>query len=220
MRIDLGILQMESRGRPDGKRPHGYASLYDYHLARLQEHLKIHSSTEGFKLTPDECADLRLESLQFYYRYLSYFYLGDYAGVQRDTERNLQMFDFVNTYAEENEDRYLLEQYRPYVIMMNTRSKAYQMLNKQQAQDAVDTIIKGISRIRTFFESIGQTSLFEDCDEVQLLRRLAEEILQTVPRNPVKSLRDEMMEAVAREDYERAAILRDEIRKMEGIQVE
>ena len=30
MRLDLGLLQMEMSGRPDGVRPHGYESLLDY----------------------------------------------------------------------------------------------------------------------------------------------------------------------------------------------
>ena len=34
MRIDLGLLQMELTGRPDGERPHGFESLLDYHEAR------------------------------------------------------------------------------------------------------------------------------------------------------------------------------------------
>src|SRR5262249_54068777 len=30
MRLDLGLLQMELTGRPDGAKPHGYDSLLDY----------------------------------------------------------------------------------------------------------------------------------------------------------------------------------------------
>ena len=36
LRIDLGILQMEVQNRPDGKEPHGFASLLDYHLNQIQ----------------------------------------------------------------------------------------------------------------------------------------------------------------------------------------
>ena len=32
LRLDLGVLQMEVDGRPDGKRPFGQESLLDYHL--------------------------------------------------------------------------------------------------------------------------------------------------------------------------------------------
>jgi len=215
MRIDLGILQMETRGRPDGQRPFGCESYLSYHLTRQEEEVREHGTPSGFTLTSEECSQLRQESLQYYYRYLSFFYLADYAGVYRDTEHNLQILDFVNSYAAEEEDRYMLEQYRPYVVMMNTRAKAYQCLNKEHAQDAIDVIVEGIDRIKTFFETMGQSGMAEDCGEVRLLRQMAEEIIRTVPRDPIRNLREEMIAAVAREDYEQAAVLRDEIRRLE-----
>ncbi|HEY2159205.1 MAG TPA: hypothetical protein VGH33_26495, partial [Isosphaeraceae bacterium] len=33
MRVDLGLIQMELAGRPDGVRPFGFDSLLDYHKA-------------------------------------------------------------------------------------------------------------------------------------------------------------------------------------------
>ena len=30
MRVDMGLLQLEIEGRPDGKRPHGAKTYYDY----------------------------------------------------------------------------------------------------------------------------------------------------------------------------------------------
>src|SRR5436309_1686485 len=38
LRVDLGLLQMNSHGRPDGKRPFGHPSLLDYYLARVKKH--------------------------------------------------------------------------------------------------------------------------------------------------------------------------------------
>jgi hypothetical protein len=37
MRVDLGLLQMEMSGRPDGVRPHGCESLLDYFERELNE---------------------------------------------------------------------------------------------------------------------------------------------------------------------------------------
>ena len=34
LRIDLGLIQMELQGRPDGERPFGYESLLQYHQSR------------------------------------------------------------------------------------------------------------------------------------------------------------------------------------------
>src|SRR5438874_4787656 len=38
MRLDLGLLQMELTGRPDGVRPHGFDSLLDYFEAQLKKY--------------------------------------------------------------------------------------------------------------------------------------------------------------------------------------
>ena len=37
MRIDLGLIQMEINGRPDGERPEGFESLLDVYEARARE---------------------------------------------------------------------------------------------------------------------------------------------------------------------------------------
>ena len=34
LRVDLGVLQMEITGRPDGRRPHNCESLLEYHRKR------------------------------------------------------------------------------------------------------------------------------------------------------------------------------------------
>ena len=36
LRIDLGLIQMELNGRPDGQQPHGFESLLEYHKARAK----------------------------------------------------------------------------------------------------------------------------------------------------------------------------------------
>src|SRR5438876_6384030 len=44
MRLDLGLLQMELSGRPDGAKPHGHDSLLDYYEEQLREHKKTNGS--------------------------------------------------------------------------------------------------------------------------------------------------------------------------------
>src|SRR2546429_2221454 len=39
LRVDLGLLQMNVQGRPDGKRPFGHPSLFEYHKSRLYKHV-------------------------------------------------------------------------------------------------------------------------------------------------------------------------------------
>jgi len=92
LRIDLGVLQMEMTGRPDGNRPHGCESLLVYHQLRAA---RAEEKGENYQLTTEQCAEMQQEGIQYYHRYLSLFQLNDFAGVVRDTQRNLDLFTFV-----------------------------------------------------------------------------------------------------------------------------
>ena len=87
MRLDLGLLQMEMTGRPDGVRPHGCESLLDYFDQLLNEHRKAHGSELGFNLDASQCQQLREEAAMYYHRYLSLFVLEEFPDVIRDTAR-------------------------------------------------------------------------------------------------------------------------------------
>src|SRR3954468_18892751 len=68
LRVDLGLLQMNAQGRPDGKRPFGHVSLLDYYSAKLQKYaVKHEGSEEGFALKPEDCSKLQLEALQYHH---------------------------------------------------------------------------------------------------------------------------------------------------------
>ncbi|MCX6930243.1 MAG: hypothetical protein NT154_44595, partial [Verrucomicrobia bacterium] len=69
LRLDLGLLQMNVEGRPDGKRPFGHNSLLEYYRARLHKYVAAHDgSDEGFKLKVQDCCRLQLEALQYHHR--------------------------------------------------------------------------------------------------------------------------------------------------------
>src|SRR5438132_8266711 len=50
MRLDLGLLQMEMNGRPDGRRPHGCESLLEYFEEQLKDHYDRNGTELGFHL--------------------------------------------------------------------------------------------------------------------------------------------------------------------------
>src|SRR5881397_557663 len=82
LRVDLGLLQMNAHGRPDGKRPFGHPSLLDYYLAKVQQHAKKHEGSDaGFVLKAEDCSRLQLEALQYHHRYICFLQLEDYGAV-------------------------------------------------------------------------------------------------------------------------------------------
>src|SRR5712691_2391173 len=141
LRVDLGLLQMNSQGRPDGKRPFGHPSLLDHYAAKLQKYaLKHEGSEEGFVLKAEECSKLQLEALQYHHRYICLLQLEDYAGVVRDTERNLSVFDFVQKHAESEDLAWSVQQFRPQLLMSHTRAKATESLRTKDYNSAIQQI--------------------------------------------------------------------------------
>lgn len=213
MRLDLGVLQMEVSGRPDGKRPYGYESLLEYQMAQ-KERIEDESGWDGWSLDSEACAELKQEAMQYYYRYLSLFHLGDYWNVIRDTERNVKVFDLIRDFAEEDSDRMSLEQFRPYVLMMNARARACIALEEKNYDRALELISIGVDNIKSFFREIEREELIDMCREIQFLEEWADRIQTHRPLSPADKLRRELSIAVAQEDYERAAQLRDELREI------
>jgi len=214
MRLDLGILQMELEGRPDGTRPHGRESLLEYHNERLRRYSERHGGNEGFEISPDECNDVRQEAMQFYHRYLSLFHLGDYLDVLRDTEHNLQLFDMVREFAVEKNDRMSLEQFRPYVLMMNTRARACLSLEERDFDRALSQISDGVERIEDFLREVDREDMIDTCREIAFLQEWSERIRTNRPLSTEEKLRRELRQAVESENYERAAQLRDQLREL------
>ena len=211
LRLDMGVLQMEMRGRPDGHEPHGSDTEFEYQTERARE------AGEDFELTADEIGELQAEGVQYYHRYLALFQLGDWASVIRDTKRNLEMFNFVAKHAPDEEAAWMVQQFRPYVLMMNTRAKANLALEKADVESAIGLVERGVAKIERFLKDSapGDAAGSEtENAEVASLREWLAELRKVKPLTPVEKLRHEMEQAVEAEKYERAAELRDAIRAM------
>jgi hypothetical protein len=209
-RIDLGLLQLESAGRPDGQRPHGCTSLVQYHERCLRRHYKRHGSDAGFELSPQDCQDLRQEAYLYYQRYLSLFVLEEFDGVRDDTAQNLRLIELAERYATHEHDREWFGSQRPYVLMMNIRARVYDALAHGAYEAALSLATSGADKVRHCSEDWpddSQTAL----PEVEVLEALQLEILEKMPEDAPARLRYELDIAVADEDYERAASLRDKL---------
>ncbi len=215
VRLDLGVLQMEMQGRPDGLRPEGFESLLAFQQDRLERYTKQTGDPEGFVLGADEARALREEAVQYYHRYVGLFALADFEGVIRDTTRNLEVFDLCRDYAAEETDRTVLEQFRPYVIMMRTRAQAEQAMAADRPKEALGAIDAALAELKTIFEQAGHADLFDQANEVQLLRGMRDALVPRLPGSQRVELQERLRGALDAENYELAAILRDELRMME-----
>jgi hypothetical protein len=217
LRVDLGLLQMNAHGRPDGKRPFGYPSIYDYHLSKLKQHAaKNDGSEDGFTLKPEDCAKLQLEFLQYHHRYICFLQLEDYAGAIRDTSRNLEVLDFVEKFAEAAELAWSLQQFRPQVLMVRTRALATQKLDADNHKAAIRNVEEGLEAIRDFYQKFGRPDLQEQSSELQALQSWLNELESSRPMTEREKLELDLNEAVKREDYETAAKVRDALKNLKS----
>ena len=211
MRLDLGLLQMELSGRPDGVRPHGCESLLEYFEMQLKDHENRNGTDLGFHLTDEQCQSLRDEAVLYYHRYLSLFVLGEFSGVVQDTARNIRVLDLCGKFAVNEQDQLILEQYRPYLFMMNTRAAASMQFKEKQYADALTTVKIGLRKIKKFFARFDQEEAYTQCNEVKVLRKFARDIRRKLPVDPVRKLQGNLERAIKEERYEEAAVLRDQL---------
>jgi len=221
LRIDMGLLQMEIDGQPDGTRPEGFPSWLDFYLERQQLHDAEHPDSEPFELSEEDCFRLWREGIQYYHRYLGLWHLKMYDRCARDTERNLRLFAFVRAHAQDERGKWQFDQWRPYVLMMHARAVATPMIASGRLDEALQNIDAGIEAIREFLDEHDRVEQAGQCPELVNLEQWREQVLleahkagQAEPYSTVEVLRRRLRDAVAQERFEDAAALRDEIRRL------
>jgi len=215
LRVDLGLLQMNADGRPDGKRPMGFASWFDCLLHKLDQHLQEHDGDdEHFTLSGEDCGRLQLEVLQYHHRYICLIQLEDYESAIRDTARNLEVIDFVCDYAETDELADSMEQFRPQVLMLQTRARACRHLQEKHFDLAIREIESGMDELRECYQESGRESQEEHSPELLSLGSWLADVKSQRPLSRREKLEADLKQAIQLEDFEKAARVRDALRNL------
>lgn len=214
LRVDLGILQMEPEGRPDGHRPHGYASLLAYY-----QYQEAFQAEYGREMILDEaaCADLQQEAMQYYYRYLAYYALRNLEGVRKDTRHNLELLELIGRCADDDEVVWQFMQYYPYVLMMHVRARAEALLEQDDMDEALELVQQAVADLHGYYEEFGEEDEAEESSEIEILEDLLDHIRQRRPKSPEEHLHEQLHSAIRKENYEQAAELRDQLRDLASI---
>ncbi len=216
LRVDLGVLQMNVEGRPDGKRPMGHETWYDFQRSRLETHREEHQGDDSaFELDSEGCGKLQQEAIQFHHRYICFFQLEDFALVERDCERNLEVFEFVAEFAANEDLAWSLLQFAPQLLMMRTRARGTKAVRKRRHRDAISAIEEGIEELETFYRENGREDLLENSGEIASLKHWLTEVRSKKPLTALEKLQRDLDEAIRLEDYERAAKVRDQMKKLQ-----
>ena len=124
------------------------------------------------------------------------------------------MFDFVAAHAEREELAASVEQFTPYVLMMNTRARASIEIEREDFAAAIEKIERGMERIRAFYTQNENAGSAENSPELGFLSEWLDEVRAKQPLTKLQKMQNEMDKAIAAEAYERAAELRDAIKAM------
>jgi len=203
MRVDMGVLQMETTGRPDGAQPNGCETYLDY----LQTELITNPER---KLDEGECGEVDREFMQFYHRRICWLRLQYYQRAVDDADHTLKLMDVSDIMSPDEEWTGSHEQYRPFVLFHRTQAEALAMLDTGP-EDAVEAINAGLETIREFFVRHEAEEHFDEDELVVRLCELRESL--RAEYSVGKTLQERLAEAVENEKYELAAELRDELSK-------
>lgn len=203
MRVEMGLLQMEMTGRPDGEHPGGAENCLDW-LRELKR-----AEGDAFALTEAQCMEIDREFLQFYHRRICCLALRQFTQAVADADYTIALIDFVAAHSPNPQWTLSHEQYRPLVLFHRFQAAAMLALQESGAEAAIETIDLGLERMRGVFAKFGVEEQFDQDELVGQLTAMKGALRKEY--NVGKTLAEQLADAVAAEEYERAARLRDEI---------
>ena len=208
VRVELGILQIELDGRPDGLKPGGADSMLDVGAARAA------ASTDSFSLDEGICTQLRDEAGLFSYRSMVRSALEDFEGVLHDTEHNIRISELIRRHAVSASDRSHAVETLPPLLMMRARVRSTMLVRAGEITHARAALDVGLREIEQVFLESGGHARFEASPEVRMLSEMRELLVPRLPSSQREEIRSRLEQALAVENFELAAILRNELRQM------
>jgi hypothetical protein len=210
MRVDMGLLQMEIDLRPDGTRPNGAETYFDYLVGEVVR------EGEEFELSSEQCTESDREFVQYYHRRLCWLSLREYGSAVKDAEHSLAFMDFVREHSPDEEWILSHEQYRPFVLFHRIQAGALAALDDDGPGLAIAEINRGLDSFRDLFLQYDAEDQFDTDELVIRLRDMRESVRKRYELG--NTLDEQLAEAVKSENYELAAQLRDQMHQKQVIE--
>lgn len=215
LRVDLGVLQMFPDGRPDGLLFHAAPTTLAYLQRELDtDHEPLHEAWH----------EVQRELQQFNYRRLA---LTNVAEQLSPGEANEQSLPWLRRALRDIDHCLsivrLLEEHLengagphttliPALLFNRARLLAKALVGQGRVDEAVDAAERGANTLRDTLVAMGFDE--EQCENdpaLIYLRQIASRLRTRLDHGA--TLREELEQALAREDFEEAARIRDELRK-------
>ena len=202
VRVELGILQMELSGRPDGG-----VSVFETRFGA-----DLNPGVGG--LDSELCRVLHREAALYAYRALVCSSLELHERVVADASRNLEVMDFMIAHANDASDRQAARALRVQSLVMRVRARASHALASQTPAIARSLVEDGIQEVQAALRLAGRSEEVESAAEIQLLRSLVEVLIPKLPASQRHEMELRLKAALEVENYELAAILTNELRQL------
>jgi hypothetical protein len=194
IRVELGLLQMECSGRPDGSQ------------SALEPLLSAGRALDGV-----QTAALRLELVQFQQRAVAFLAVGDATRALADAETALRGTELIVRHGLPL-DRDWSESARFSVLVLRTRCAVAACTAAGRSRDAARAIEHGLAEMRDAAERVGIADGFDALGDVLALKALRDSLVPQLPPAQRAELEARLRAAILAENYELASILRDELR--------
>ncbi len=199
---------------PDGLRPHGFVTYLDY----LRHHAASRGLVSGGKsppwtMTAHQCAEADREFIQFYHRRIAWLALRRHEKAIQDADHAVALMDFIRRHAHDEDYIEAHEQFRGVVLFHRTEAAIAVALERHHPDQAIDALRDGIQRLTNHQRTWWEEHDLADSPNLALIEQLRHYEQDIRKKFAVgKTLLEQLDEAVAKEDYEQAARLRDEIK--------
>lgn len=192
VRLELGLLQLECDGRPDGKPV-------------------LITRREQRPLSAEEAAAWRLELVQFQQRAMAFWAVGDFGRALRDAETVVDGATLLERWAPDAEGEWAGSA-RFSALVLRTRAAAMTLVEHGRSREAASVLEAGLDALRVAAIQAGLGDSYERLSDVVSLRAWRESLVPQLPPAQRSELEERLRAAIRAENYELAAILRDELR--------
>lgn len=212
-----GDLIINADGRPDG----GPSVLEKYREEYRQ--LRAQGQPDTFLLDEEAVRALGEEAILYRLRREYFFKHDDFARARRDVAHGIDIIDFVHAHAADHEQRLFYWQFRPDQEIFLRVCLAHEAIDHKDYAAARREIERAMDYVTEFYEGFDQEGAEEALEQrAEFLTDKYREIGELWENDPEPlansepPLEDQLAQAVAVEDYERAAMLRDLIHERDA----
>jgi len=128
------------------------------------------------------------------------------------------LLDFVQDFAAQDDIGQSFQQFRPQTIMMQVRAVGTELLADGNYDAAIAEIIAAIEELNLFYTEMGREELVGNGMEVhslgEWLKDVEKEAAEKKPMTKREKLEHKLGTAIDQEDYESAAKLRDQLKRI------